>query len=82
MDTITVGMVDPLGQIVRECEAGNLPRKSVAMTMAFALRQERFPSPGWDRALLAVRARFGEEGDAWIRRRAWEYAEGRRRFGT
>lgn len=82
MTDIRVGMVDPLGQIVRECEAGNLPRKSVAMTMAFALRQERFPSPEWDRALLAVRARFGADGDAWIRRRAWAYANGEMEFGT
>lgn len=85
----TVGMVDPLGQVVRECEGGRLPWKSVALTYAFALRQT-FPgsapgglcSPEWKTANEAVMARFGPKGLAKVKDLAWAYLEGRKTPGV
>lgn len=85
METIT-GMVDPLGQIVRECEAGNVPRKSVALTYAFGLRQEA--GADWTAANEAIRARFRSDIDPTgikalekVKNLAWDYLEGRKTPG-
>jgi hypothetical protein len=85
METIT-GMVDPLGQIVRECEAGNVAWKSVALTYAFGLRQE--PKADWTAANEAIRARFKSDKDPTgikalekVKNLALDYLEGRKTPG-
>ena len=94
MEGVVTGMVDPLGQIVRECEAGNVAWKSVALTYAFAIRQEpaantaEWNVAGWKAANLAIRERFKSEKDPEglktlikIKDLAWAYLEGRKTPG-
>lgn len=83
---IEISMVDPWGQVVRECAAKNINRRSVAMTYAYGLRQEPFDgstaSPKIRAANEAIVARWSPAALAWIKQRAWEYVEGRREFGS
>lgn len=82
MSGVTVGMVDPWGQIVRERAAKGITRKSVAMTYAFGLRQDINDTAGIKAANEAIVARWSPAALNWIKERAWAYAEGRREFGT
>ena len=81
-----IEMVDPWGQVVRECAAKGVSRRSVAMTYAFGLRQEPFDgstaSPAIRDANKAIVARWSPAALAWIKQRAWDYVEGRREFGS
>lgn len=79
-----IEMVDPLGQIVSECESGNLPEKSIALTYAFAIRQEP-ATADFGPANAAIRARFKTDKDpdglkalVRIKNLAWAYAEERK----
>ena len=75
MSDLQMGMVDPRGQIVRDCAGPKLPRKSIALTYAFAIRQERTQSfKAANEAIIAV---YGVKGLDWIKNRAWAYVEGR-----
>lgn len=76
---MTAGIVDPLGQIVRECADPAINRRSVAMTYAFALRQKVV---GYGPANRAIIERFGEKGLQWIKRRAWAYCDGTVKMGS
>lgn len=84
MRDLTVEMVDPLGQVVRECAYKPRPaRKSIALTYAFALRQEvpvqgSVCPPAWRAANEAILAAYGPKGLAAIKELAWAYAEGRK----
>lgn len=85
MEGVTITMADPWGQVVRECEAGNVSQKSVAMTYAFGLRDEPFGGPTSDAiraANLAIVARWNPKALARIKDMAWGYVQGTRRFGT
>ena len=80
-------MVDPLGQIVRECEAGNVSWKGVALTYAFGLRQEG-GNAEWKPANEAIRARFKSDKDPTgikalekVKKLAWDYVQGRKTPG-
>lgn len=84
---VVIGMVDPLGQIVRECEAGNVAWKSIALTYAFAIRQDDGKS-SWKPANEAICARFKSEKDPEgmkalikIKNLAWDYVHGRKSPG-
>lgn len=78
----TVGMVDPWGQVVRECEAGSLPEPSIALTYAFGLRQtphERvfgFGDPEITAANVALERRFGADGRERVKGLAWKILRG------
>jgi hypothetical protein len=81
---IRIGMVDPLGQIIMECTDGRLPAKSIALTYAFALRQEPKGS-NFGPANQAIRTRFKTDKDpdglkalGRIKALAWAYVEGRK----
>lgn len=73
-------MLNPLAQIVDECQAGDLDRRSVAMTYAFVLRQ----CPDVDRTAAheAIAARFGAANLEWIKTRASAYHTGKIRMGS
>jgi len=79
----TIGMLDPRGQVVKECQDGNIPKKSIALTYAFAIRQES--RADFTAANAAIRARFatakdpdGSKALIWIKELAWAYVEGRK----
>lgn len=85
--TIVIGMVDPIGQIVRECEARNVAWKSIALTYAIAIRQEGAKGD-WPSANMAIRERFKSEKDPTgikalerVKNLAWAYVEGRKSPG-
>ena len=90
MDDITTGMVDPWGQIVRECGAGNLPWKSVALTYAFGIRQsETDGEDGLRAANVAIRERFKTDKDPTglkalerVKTLAWQYVRGEKTPGA
>ena len=76
-------MIDPWGQVVRECQAGNLPWKSVALTYAFGLRQDT--TGNCKPANKAIRERFKTPKDPTgikalerVKNLAWAYVEGRK----
>jgi hypothetical protein len=80
-------MVDPFGQVVRECAYKPRPtQKSIALTYAFGLRQDVFPRialgggtldvPGVGRANEAIIAAFGAKAHDKIKALAWAYAMG------
>jgi hypothetical protein len=75
---VTIGMVDPLGQIVRECACTpKLPQKSIALTYAFALRQEGMDAD-YGPANRAIVATYGDRALNRIKTLAWQYATGER----
>lgn len=86
MADIQTGMVDPWGQIVRECKAGNLPWKSVALTLAFAIRQTsparlaQMDPPDLEiaGAISAIGERYGSNVREKIKKLAWDYVGGRK----
>ena len=69
-------MVDPLGQVVRECGYPKITQKSVALTYAFAIRQEPFEHPNWRTANQAIIDKFGIKGLSRIKTLAWAYVSG------
>lgn len=80
----TIEMVAPLSQIVDECKAGNVPAKSIALTYAFAIRQE--PKADYGEANMAICKRFKTDKDPTgmkalerIKNLAWAYVEGRKK---
>jgi hypothetical protein len=73
---LRVEMVDPLGQIVRECANKALTQRSVAMTYAFAIRQESPTDPRWRVANEALVARWGERGRDQVKGMAWKLVNG------
>lgn len=82
MTVLIIGIVDPWGQVVRECEAGNLGRRSIAMTYAFGLRQDIGNKDGIAAANAALGKRFKVKTIEWIKVRAWAYHEGRIVMGS
>jgi hypothetical protein len=75
-DGVTIGMVDPLGQIIRECAyTPKLPQKSIALTYAFALRQEGM-NADYGPANRAIVATYGAKALNRIKTLAWKYASG------
>ena len=84
LDSTTTGMVDPFGQVVRECQAGNLTAKQVALTYAFGIRQD-VRDPGITAANEAIRERFKTRADPngykaleRLKNLAWDYVNGRK----
>ncbi len=80
---LVMGMVDPTGQIVRECEAGRLPWRSIALTYAFAIRQMALADAGFRPANEAICKRFATPKDPDGRRAldriktlAWAFVDG------
>lgn len=80
-------MFDPRGQIVHECKAGLLTWKSIALTYAFAIRQEGITAD-YSAANAAIKERFksakdpdGEKTLAKIKKLAEDYVAGRKKPG-
>lgn len=74
---LTVGMVDPLGQVVRECAyVPKMTQKGIALTYAFALRQD--VTADFGAANRAIIATYGVKGLNRIKALAWDYASGKR----
>lgn len=74
---LSVGMVDPLGQIVRECGyTPKMTQKGIALTYAFALRQDMEADFG--PANRAIVATYGVKALDRIKSLAWDYASGRK----
>lgn len=59
---MSIEMVAPLSQIVDECKAGNVPARSLAVTYAFAIRQEP-ATADFGPANAAIRERFKTNKD-------------------
>lgn len=72
---IIVTMVDPLGQIVREIADPAVTQKSIALTYAFAIRQQEANFSAANRAIVD---RWGARGLSRIKNLAWDYVAGRK----
>lgn len=69
-------LCDPTGQIERECESPGFTQKSVALTYALAIRDEKLVPVDWKRANAAIAKRW-PKGLARVKELAWKIVQGK-----
>lgn len=78
MESIVVDMVDPEGTLLREIADPRMKRNDVALTYAFAIRQMDRDKIDFAKVNRAIMDRWSLAGLTYIKKRAWEYAQGKR----
>jgi hypothetical protein len=69
---VSIGLVDPQGQLLQEIADPRMKREDVALTYAFALRQGGVDWPTVNKAIVA---RWSLSALKWIKTRAWKLVE-------
>ncbi len=75
-----IELCDCTATLLAEIASTETRRDDIAKTYALAMKSSR-PTM-WASVNLAIAARWSESGLLWIKRRAWQYRDGKRPFSS